>query len=191
MALNHAIMTALLDDRLSGYELTKSFDTSLGFFWKASHQQIYKALRDLEKQGLLESEDVPQAGKPDKVIYGLTDAGREALEQWVLGDSRVTESKDDMFVKFYNLSADNAAHLHRELVKRREQDGARLALYQRIRERHYADPGSLPVRRRGIYLALLAGIRHCETRLAWAEEAETLLEGILEEASGVQSAAAR
>ncbi len=178
MALNHAIMTALLDDRLTGYELTKSFDTSLGFFWKASHQQIYKALRELEKQGLLESEDVPQAGKPDKVIYGLTEAGRDALDEWVLGDSRVTESKDDMFVKFYNLSADNAAHLQQELRERRRQDSTRLALYQRIRERHYADPQSLPVRRRGIYLALLAGIRHCETRLAWAEEAEALLEDV-------------
>ncbi len=182
MALNHAIMTALLDDRLSGYELTKSFDTSLGFFWKASHQQIYKALRDLEKQGLLESEDVPQAGKPDKVIYGLTAAGREALEQWVLGDSRVTESKDDMFVKFYNLSPNNAPHLLQELVERREQDGMRLALYQRIKERHYTEPGALPVRKRGIYLALLAGIRHCETRLAWAREAEALLQGVMAEA---------
>ena len=187
MALKHAIMTALLDDRLSGYELTKSFDTSLGFFWKASHQQIYKALRDLEKQGLLESEDVPQAGKPDKVIYGLTEAGRAALEEWVLGDSRATESKDDMFVKFYNLSPDNAAHLRRELDERRQQDGARLALYQRIRQRHYAEPARLPIRRQGIYLALLAGIRHCETRLAWAQEADALLGA----AAAPQSATAR
>ncbi len=187
MALNHAIMTALLDDRLSGYELTKSFDTSLGFFWKASHQQIYKALRDLEKQGLLQSEDIPQAGKPDKVIYGLTDAGREALEEWVLGESRVTESKDDMFVKFYNLSPDNAAHLREELAERRQQDAARLALYQRIRQRNYAEPAALPVRRQGIYLALLAGIRHCETRLAWAEEADALLAAV----TPAQSAAAR
>ncbi len=188
MALNHAIMTALLDDRLSGYELTKSFDTSLGFFWKASHQQIYKALRELEQQGLLESEDVPQAGKPDKVIYGLTEAGRVALDAWVLGESKVTESKDDLFVKFYNLSPDNAAHLREELAERRQREGERLALYRRIRARHYAQPESLPVRRRGIYLALLAGIRHSETRLAWAKEADALLASV---EPGIQSAGAR
>ena len=41
MALAHAIMTALLEDDLSGYELARDFETSLGFFWQASHQQIY------------------------------------------------------------------------------------------------------------------------------------------------------
>ncbi|MFT6051207.1 MAG: DNA-binding PadR family transcriptional regulator, partial [Halioglobus sp.] len=33
MALQHAIMTALLEDEMSGYELAKAFDSSLGFFW--------------------------------------------------------------------------------------------------------------------------------------------------------------
>jgi DNA-binding PadR family transcriptional regulator len=175
MALNHAIMTALLEDRMSGYELARSFDTSLGFFWKASHQQIYKALRDLEKQGLLESEDIAQAGKPDKVVYGLTPAGSDALDVWVLGDSQVRDAKDDLYVKFYNLSERNRDHILEELGQRVTHNRQRLALYRRIRDRHYASPGSLPLRRRGIYLALLAGIRHCEMFLAWAGESEEIL----------------
>ena len=161
---------------MSGYELTKSFDTSLGFFWKASHQQIYKALRDLEKQGLLDSEDVPQAGKPDKVVYGLTAAGREALATWVMtSESRVREAKDDLFVKLYNLSAANSEHIRREIARRASDTRERLTLYRRIRERHYAGPAALPLRRRGIYLALLAGIRHCEMYLDWVAEAESVL----------------
>ena len=32
MALRYAIMTALLEDELSGYDLARSFDKSLGFF---------------------------------------------------------------------------------------------------------------------------------------------------------------
>ena len=35
MALSHAIMTALLEEDLSGYDLAKKFDMSLGFFWQA------------------------------------------------------------------------------------------------------------------------------------------------------------
>lgn len=175
MALNHAIMTALLEDQMSGYELARAFDTSLGFFWRASHQQIYKALRELEQQGLLESEVVPQDGKPDKVVYALTPAGRESLDHWVLGESRVTESKDDLFVKLYNLSAANRKHIREEIAGRAEQARQRLALYQRIRERNYARPDTLPLRRRGIYLALLAGIRHCEMFLAWVGESEDML----------------
>jgi len=175
MALEHAIMTALLEDRMSGYELTKSFDTSLGFFWKASHQQIYRTLRELERGGLLDSEDVPQVGKPDKVVYGLTPAGREALDQWVMGEGQHREARDDLFVKLYNVSPDNREHIRRELARRVEQTRQRLALYRRIRDRHYATPQALPLRRRGIYLALLAGIRQSEMFLDWAAESETLL----------------
>lgn len=176
MALNHAIMTALLEDRMSGYELTKSFDTSLGFFWKASHQQIYKALRDLEKQGLLDSELIAQAGKPDKVVYGLTESGREALADWVVStESRLRDAKDDLFVKLYNLSAENRDYLRHEIAAREADTRQRLGLYRRIQERHYANPSALPLRGRGIYLALLAGIRHCEMFLAWARESEAIL----------------
>jgi len=176
MALDHAIMTALLEDRMSGYELTKSFDTSLGFFWKASHQQIYRTLRELEKQGLLESEDVPQAGRPDKVVYALTPPGRKALEQWVMGDGQLREARDDLYVKLYNLSGANRDHIRAELAGRAERVRGQLALYRRIRERHYARPEALALRRRGIYLALLAGIRNCEAFLAWAAESEALLD---------------
>jgi DNA-binding PadR family transcriptional regulator len=35
MALAHAIMTALIDSDLSGYELAKDFESSMGFFWNA------------------------------------------------------------------------------------------------------------------------------------------------------------
>jgi hypothetical protein len=49
-------------------------------------------------------------------------------------------------------------------------------LYERIRERHYDDPNTLPLRRRGIYCALLAGIRHCEATLAWVDESLALIE---------------
>ncbi len=178
MALNHAIMTALLDDDMSGYELTKRFDTSLGFFWKASHQQIYKALRDLEQQGLLESQDIPQDGKPDKVTYRLTLAGREALEHWVLGEGQVREAKDDLFVKLYNLNRNNLPHLKREIATRAEAASQRLALYRKIREKRFSAPENLPVRQRGVYCALLAGIRHCEMTLNWIDETRPLLEAV-------------
>ena len=177
MALNHAIMTALLEDRLSGYELTKSFDTSLGFFWKASHQQIYKALRELESQGFLRGEDIPQAGKPDKVVYELTEAGHEALDDWVRGESQVRDAKDDLFVKLYNLSEDNADHVQQELAIRANRTRERLELYRKIRDRRYAHPEQLPLRQRGVYCALLAGIRHGEMFLEWIDEALALVSG--------------
>jgi len=175
MALSHAIMTALLEDEMSGYELAKAFDVSLGLFWRASHQQIYQELHKLADKGWLRRDPVAQAGKPDKIVYGLTAAGQDALSDWVLGGSRVQEGKDDLFVKLYNLGQDNAVHLAAEVEQRRAQMMQRLYLYERIRRRHYANPEALPVRRKGVYLALLAGIRQGEQFLAWCDEALAML----------------
>jgi len=175
MALSHAIMTALLEDEMSGYELAKAFDVSLGLFWRASHQQIYQELHKLADKGWLRRETVPQEGKPDKIVYGLTSTGQEALSEWVLGGGRVQEGKDDLFVKLYNLGQDNAAHLAAEVEQRRTQMMQRLYLYERIRRRHYPKPEALSVRRKGVYLALLAGIRQGEEFLAWCDEALAML----------------
>ncbi|TXS90221.1 PadR family transcriptional regulator [Parahaliea maris] len=171
MALSHAIMTALLEDEMSGYELAKAFDVTLGLFWHASHQQIYKELHKLTDKGWLEKEPVVQQGKPDKIVHRLTGAGREALAEWVWGESRMQEAKDDLWVKLYNLSADNISRLSAEIVQRREEMMGRLYLYEKIRRRHYDDPESLPIRRKGIYLALIAGIRQGENFLQWCDEA--------------------
>lgn len=175
MALSHAIMTALLEDDMSGYELAKAFDVSLGLFWHASHQQIYQELRKLVKAGLLEKETVPQQGKPDKIVHRLTGAGRDALAEWVWGESRVQEARDDLWVKLYNLSPHNVGRLAAEVSQRRDEMMQRLYLYEKIRRRHYDDPDRLPVRRQGVYLALLAGIRQGEQFLAWCDEAQELL----------------
>lgn len=175
MALSHAIMTALIEDEMSGYELAKAFDASLGFFWHASHQQIYQELRKLADKGWLCQRRVAQRGKPDKQLYALTAAGREVLDDWVFASSRVRESKDDLLVKLYNLSGENLPHLRAEMEARREHMMGRLFLYERIRRRHYADLDKLPLRRKGVFLALLAGIRHGEQYLAWCDESLQLL----------------
>lgn len=178
MALQHAIMTALLEDAMSGYELAKSFDSSLGFFWRASHQQIYQELRKLSDKKQLSSETVPQEGKPSKIVYTLTAKGFKALDEWVYGTSRLQDAKDDLLVKLYNLSQDNVAHLIAELEARRELMMGRLYLYERIRRRHYDDPQSLSIRRKGVYLALTAGVAQGEQFLRWCDDALETLSGV-------------
>jgi len=169
MALCHAILTALIEDDLSGYELARSFDKSLGFFWQASHQQIYRELKKMADNGLLAARKVPQQGKPDKIIYSLTDQGRMDLERWVYQGSRVQKGKDDLLVKLYNLNENNVAHLIAEVEKRREATLERLFLYEKIRRRNYADPQQLPLRQQGILLVLTAGIEQSEYQLTWCD----------------------
>ncbi len=178
MALAHAIMTALIDDDLSGYELAKDFEASFGFFWHASHQQIYQELHKLADKRWLNKREVSQSGKPNKIVYGLTRAGRKALAEWVYGETRVQAAKDELLIKLYNLSAENAGHISVEIAERRQQVMRMLYLYEKIRIRHYAEPDTLPVRHKGVYLALLAGIGQGEQFLAWCDEAQEVVSAV-------------
>src|SRR6478672_2427592 len=48
VALEHALLVSLRERPATGIELTRRFDRSIGFFWRATHQQIYKVLRRME-----------------------------------------------------------------------------------------------------------------------------------------------
>lgn len=177
MSLRYAIMTALIDDELSGYDLARSFDQSIGFFWRASHQQIYRELKLLSERKWVSGQAIAQAGKPDRITYALTPAGREALDEWVLEDDkrRMLETRDELYIKLYNLAPNNIESLQTCIHERREQMMQRLYLYERIRLRHYAEPDSLPLRRKGVFLALLGGISGGRQYLRWCDEALELL----------------
>ncbi|MDP5052796.1 MAG: PadR family transcriptional regulator [Congregibacter sp.] len=180
MALRYAIMTALIEDELSGYDLAGSFDKSLGFFWHASHQQIYRELGKLSELAWVTRRTESQKGRPDRIVYALTDTGREALDEWVLSKDRMRlqQTKDELYIKLYNLSEENIDYLRTRFAERREAMMQRLYLYERIRRRHYADPDTLPLRRKGVYLALLGGISGGKQYLAWCDDALALLAGV-------------
>ncbi len=79
MALPHAILVSLSEQSGSGYELAHRFDRSIGFFWSATHQQIYRTLRTMEDDGWVHVTPVVQQGRPDKKVYTVADAGRAEL----------------------------------------------------------------------------------------------------------------
>ncbi|MBL4682804.1 MAG: PadR family transcriptional regulator [Pseudomonadales bacterium] len=175
MSLSHAIMTALLDEDLSGYELAKRFDVSLGFFWSASHQQIYKALKQLHESALVSAKDIDQQGKPNKRIYALTDSGRKDLDTWVLGETRTKPAKDELLVKMYNIGRSDLDQIVAKIEVRRGEHVLKLALFRKIESRQYLDPENLPLRKKGVYLALQAGILQTETSIRWCDDSLSLL----------------
>lgn len=48
MALAHAIMAFIADHPYSGYDLSKELENSIGCYWMASYQQVYRELAKLE-----------------------------------------------------------------------------------------------------------------------------------------------
>lgn len=71
----------LTDGPASGYDMKKRFESCFGHFFPAGYGSIYPALANLAESGLVEFEEVPQDGKPDRKVYSITDKGRDALAQ--------------------------------------------------------------------------------------------------------------
>ena len=82
----------------SGYDIKTVVDRSTRFFWAASYGQIYPELRRLEEEGLIEGEDAPNGGRGRRV-FKLTAAGREALEEWLLGPETTIEYRDESLLR--------------------------------------------------------------------------------------------
>ncbi len=51
MSLKHSLLALLSREAKTGYELSKDVGGSTGFFWTATHQQIYRDLAELERKG--------------------------------------------------------------------------------------------------------------------------------------------
>ncbi|MFL5920218.1 MAG: PadR family transcriptional regulator [Gaiellaceae bacterium] len=84
----------------SGYDIKAVVDRSTRFFWAASYGQIYPELRRLEDEGLVEGEDRPNGGRSRRV-YSLTPAGRDALVEWLFGDTVTIELRDESLLRLF------------------------------------------------------------------------------------------
>lgn len=65
--------------KASGYEIKKTLEENFGYFMDVSHGSIYPALAALLDEGLVSVQEVKQEGKPDKKVYALTEAGKQAF----------------------------------------------------------------------------------------------------------------
>jgi PadR family transcriptional regulator AphA len=67
----------------SGYDLLKSVAKAIGFVWSPARSQLYAVLPRLVAAGHATSRRVRQDTRPDKELYAITDAGREAVRAWL------------------------------------------------------------------------------------------------------------
>ncbi len=171
MALSHALLVTLLDKPQTGYELGKRFDRTVGFFWRASHQQIYSELHRMADKGHISSNKVAQADRPNRIVYTITEAGREAIQHWAALDSPAPSVKEELLVKLFALGTVEKPVITRLLENRLAQHRERLADYRRVMAEHYPQAEKLSDRQRGRYLGLRLGIRTEETGIDWCEEA--------------------
>ena len=181
MSLKYAILSLLAHDPLTGYELMKLFDGSVGYFWHATHPQIYKELARLEHAGQIAHRSVEQRGRPTKKIYSLSDTGRHALVEWLHVPASAQRVKDEMMLKTFCCGLLESTEALDLVRRHRELHEMKLLRYQEL-ERFLQSGLTMASRERlGPYLTLLRGIRYERDYISWCDEASELLQRIDQE----------
>lgn len=176
MSLTYAILATLTDRPASGYDIAKKFDSSVGFFWQASHQQIYRELNKLEEKNWILAETVTQESRPNKKIYSLTEIGKIKIIEWIAKPGKVSPHKEEVLVKLFAGSLVKPKILLRELERHRNLHRRQLEVYQGIAKEHFPQPHKLSFAHKCQYLTLRQGIRYEENYIGWCEEAMEFLE---------------
>lgn len=175
MALAHAILAFLVDHPCSGYDLSKQFGGSVGYFWNASYQQIYRELSKLEDQGWVKAEVIAQEGRPDKKLYSITDLGQQQLAAWIAEPVEPTPTKDELLVKLFAGHVVKPQTILAELAHHRKLHEETLAVYRDLEQRHFHNSQDLSLPALYRYLTLLNGIHYEIGWLAWCDQAIQLL----------------
>jgi DNA-binding PadR family transcriptional regulator len=94
------LLALLAKEPAHGYELKARLEQIFGDAYPPPNiGQIYLTLQRLERAGLVCGQDVVQSDRPNKRVYELTEAGREAVASWIEEPGDEPRLRDDFFMK--------------------------------------------------------------------------------------------
>lgn len=167
MSLPHAILTALLEKPSSGLELTRRFDRSIGYFWSATHQQIYRELKKMEESGLIHAlpQDRPTRGQ--KREYEVLPAGRQALGAWVEERQDPKPNRDALLLRLRAAAVVGGAGLADEFRRHLALHERQLTEYLEIEGRDFPPERRTAEADRMRHLVLRGGIAQERFWISW------------------------
>ncbi|NLD84366.1 MAG: PadR family transcriptional regulator [Actinomycetales bacterium] len=180
MSLKFAILTSLIEREGSGIELARRFDKSIGFFWPATHQQIYRELDRLATADLiseLPQEGPPRRGQPRR--FAVTAGGRTLLEEWIgeLDEPEPLRASLAVRVRAAAITG-RVDEVRRALEHHRDLRRVRLEQYLGIEQRDFSATHPADVRGVLQHRVLTLGIEGERSWLTWCDETLRVLDGL-------------
>lgn len=175
MSLTHVLLTSLLEKPSTGIELAKRFDRSMGFFWHATHQQIYRELAQMQEKGWIYPISTTDTDARKKA-YQVSIEGQEILKQWLLTDSQPVKVRDELMVKLRAEAQFSENTILPELQRHLELHKIQLAVYQAILQKDQQKNAVTSPRTAMIQQKILElGIQLEQGWISWLSDMNTLL----------------
>lgn len=167
------ILGLLSHEDLTGYEIKKRMDTSLKYFWGASYGSIYPALGDLVERGLANKRDGTE-NKRNKIIYSITEAGRNYLKEWLQNPVEKDELRYETLLKLFFGSEGGAVQAMAHINAFQEKIEGELPYLTGAANtlRNYIDTDDA---HKYYLLTVEFGIKTYRAYLEWCEEAKAIL----------------
>jgi DNA-binding PadR family transcriptional regulator len=146
---------------LSGYDLLKIVERSVGYLWKPTKSHLYAVLPRLVERGLATRRSAPGEKGPDRQLYRVTKKGERLARAWL--EEPVPGDQDLFLLKVFYGGLQSREALIAHYRQHREE---RLAMLEELR--------GIDNDRRGHdyfhYFLLKLGIERAEHDVRWAEE---------------------
>jgi DNA-binding PadR family transcriptional regulator len=117
---------------MTGWDVARSAEVFLGDFWNVTQSQVYRELRHLEADGLVEA---GPAGRRDKKPYTITDKGRLAFGVWIRREPGPDLIRSPLLLMVFFGSHLDPVHRHRFLAIQRLRHEQSLDEYRRVLDR--------------------------------------------------------
>ncbi|GIO32152.1 MULTISPECIES: PadR family transcriptional regulator [Paenibacillus] len=108
--IEYIILGLLMEGDMSGYEMKKTIDLSVGMFYKASYGSLYPALKRMtEKEWVSVTEE--EGSSKNKKIYSILPEGRIRFMQWLKEPLTLDRNEFLLRVFFYDYLDDETRRL--------------------------------------------------------------------------------
>lgn len=134
MSLAYVLLTSLLEKPSTGIDLARRFDRSMGFFWQATHQQIYRELALLHSKLWI----CPLATTDSdsrKKTYQVTALGQAQLRTWLQSPTPISKTRNELMVKLRAEAQLGGNQIIDALINHQQLHQSQLALYRQIADK--------------------------------------------------------
>jgi DNA-binding PadR family transcriptional regulator len=130
--LGFALLGLLARGPRTGYELSQALRRPIGYFWTASHSQIYPELARLEAARYVSHTVIDGPGPRDTKRYAITAAGHRALAAWAGTPATPAPSRDEFLLKVYSLWLVEPVRARALIEEQLARHQAQVAHYERL-----------------------------------------------------------
>ena len=188
MSLRYALLALLTSEPMTGYDISRRFQSSVGQVWHAPDSQIYPELRKMEAEGLVEAESVDDP-RGEKRFYRPTETGIVAFRTWMDTPLKYALDRDPAHLRaaYFEWADPGAAkqamldHIERYedlMAQWQEQidqidDGSSPVLSRRLEGKDAAEQQRIASFKRFAYEGLLA---RADAEISWGRRGLALIE---------------